>query len=194
MEHKTLNIAIKACKMVIACLLLLATAALDSTAKPHYLLLNSHPSITLKTYSLKRKDTPSFTLEDKNGKKVRLSELKGKVVFINFWAPWCAPCREEMPGLDKLYSHFKGDKNIEFITVDLDHNFKKSLAFMSKSRFMLPVYVAVTEIPADFIGEAIPTTVILDRSGKIVFRQEGGVDYYNEHFIKYLEHLFFSKK
>jgi hypothetical protein len=69
MEHKTLNIAIKACKMVIACLLLLATAALDSTAKPHYLLLNSHPSITLKTYSLKRKDTPSFTLEDKNGKK-----------------------------------------------------------------------------------------------------------------------------
>jgi thiol-disulfide isomerase/thioredoxin len=193
MDRQTSNTKMKACSMVICCFFLIATAEY-STAKPNYLPKNSHPAAAFKTHSSMRKDTPSFTLEDKNGKKIKLTDLKGKVVFINFWAPWCAPCREEMPGLDKLYRHFKEAKNVEFITVDMDHNFKKSLPFMSSNRFMLPVYVADTEIPADFIGEAIPTTVILDQSGKIVFRQEGGMDYYNERFIKYIESLSISKK
>ncbi|WP_436536606.1 TlpA family protein disulfide reductase, partial [Klebsiella pneumoniae] len=79
-----------------------------------------------------------------------------------------------MPGLDKLYRRLKSDPNLVFVTVDMDRNPKKSLAFMSSNRLTLPVYVAASQIPADFIGDAIPTTVILDQSGKIVFKQEGG--------------------
>jgi thiol-disulfide isomerase/thioredoxin len=188
MSHQTSTTKMKACKIVAIGLFLIITAALNGSASPFYLGINNL-SVSAFKNSFVDKGTPSFTLEDKNGKRIKLTDLKGKTLLINFWAPWCAPCREEMPGLDKLYRHFKDDTNVIFITVDMDHNLKKSLAFMSSNQLMLPVYVAETQIPSDFIGDAIPATVIVDQSGKIVFKQEGGLDFNDEHFIKYLKIL-----
>ncbi len=172
-----------------ATLFLLSAAALNSSAEAYYLNTNKVLISTFNTYSSIVSDTPSLTLEDKNGKKLKLTDLKGKIVVINFWAPWCAPCREEMPGLDKLYRRLKSDQNLVFVTVDMDHDFKKSLPFMKEKGFLLPVYAAATTIPGEFMGDAIPTTVILDKSGKIVLRQEGAMEFYTESFIKYLENL-----
>jgi thiol-disulfide isomerase/thioredoxin len=61
---------------------------------------------------------PNFDLETLSGEKVKLSDLRGKKVLVNFWATWCGPCREEMPDLEKFYQEFKGE-NIEVIAVNL---------------------------------------------------------------------------
>ena len=106
-----------------------------------------------------------------------LNDLKGKVVFINFWATWCPPCIEEMPSINELKTKFAGNEDIVFLMVDVDGKYKKAQTFMNKRKFNLPVYVPHSEIPKEFLGGAIPTTVILDKKGAIAIRLEGGRDY-----------------
>lgn len=118
-----------------------------------------------------------LSFKDKNGNIVSLSSLKGKVVFINFWATWCPPCIHEMPSIDQLKKTFNGDDNIEFLMVDVDNKIEQSTAFMTENEYDLPVYTPASNIPTDFLDGAIPTTVILDKSGAMVSRMEGGRDY-----------------
>ena len=118
-----------------------------------------------------------ITFQDGNGKIVALNDLKGKVVFINFWATWCPPCIEEMPSINELKTKFAGNEDIVFLMVDVDGKYKKAQTFMNKRKFNLPVYVPHSEIPKEFLGGAIPTTVILDKKGAIAIRLEGGRDY-----------------
>lgn len=129
----------------------------------------------------------SFT--DENGKTVTLSSLKGKVVFINFWATWCPPCREEMPTINTLRQKFKDNDQIVFLMVDVDGKMKKSKAFMEKNKYDLPVYAPKSSIPPDFLGNAVPTTIILDKNGKIAGRVEGSMDYSSPEVIKSLKEL-----
>ena len=118
-----------------------------------------------------------ITFQDGNGKIVALNDLKGKVVFINFWATWCPPCIEEMPSINELKTKFAGNEDIVFLMVDVDGKYKKAQTSMNKRKFNLPVYVPHSEIPKEFLGGAIPTTVILDKKGAIAIRLEGGRDY-----------------
>ena len=118
-----------------------------------------------------------ITFQDGNGKIVALNDLKGKVVFINFWATWCPPCIEEMPSINELKTKFAGNEDIVFLMVDVDGKYKKAQTFMNKRKFNLPVYVPHSEIPKEFLGGAIPTTAILDKKGDIAIRLEGGRDY-----------------
>src|SRR5690606_29413117 len=105
------------------------------------------------------------TFMDEDGKKVSLESLKGKVVFINFWATWCPPCIHEMPSINKLKQSFDADDEIIFLMVDVDGKLDKSTAFMEKNEYDLTVYAPESQIPSDFLGRAIPTTVILDKTG-----------------------------
>ncbi|HUI32579.1 MAG TPA: TlpA disulfide reductase family protein [Dysgonamonadaceae bacterium] len=118
-----------------------------------------------------------ITFQDGNGKTIALNDLKGKVVFINFWATWCPPCIAEMPSINELKAKFNGNENIVFLMVDVDGKHKKAQAFMDKRKFDLPVYVPHSEIPKEYLGGAIPTTIILDKKGAIAARIEGGRDY-----------------
>lgn len=118
-----------------------------------------------------------ITFQDGNGKTIALNDLKGKVVFINFWATWCPPCITEMPSINELKAKFNGNENIVFLMVDVDGKHKKAQAFMDKRKFDLPVYVPHSEIPKEYLGGAIPTTIILDKNGAIAARIEGGRDY-----------------
>jgi thiol-disulfide isomerase/thioredoxin len=133
--------------------------------------------------------SPELTLEDENGHALTLSSLKGKVVFINFWATWCPPCIAEMPGINSLAEKLKSNKDVQFVTVDVDHNFKKSRSFLQKHHLTLPLYQATVPIPPEMLGEAIPTTIIIDKTGKMVFRLEGGADYGNSKVEAYLTKL-----
>ena len=117
-----------------------------------------------------------FAFLDGNGKSVTLNDLKGKVVFINFWATWCPPCLQEMPSIHKLKQTFKGE-DIVFLLVDVDNQYEQANAFMKKNNYDLPVYVANGPIPSEFVGRGIPTTVVLDRSGTMLAKIEGGRDY-----------------
>ena len=129
---------------------------------------------------------------DTAGNLINLSEQKGKVLFINFWAVWCPPCIAEMPSINTLYNKFKDDRNVVFLMVDVDGKPEKSLKFMQKRGFSLPVHVPASAIPENIFSGSIPTTLIVDKKGNIVFHHSGGADYSNPKLIKYLEEL--SKK
>lgn len=130
-----------------------------------------------------------ISFNDESGKIVSLSALKGKVVFINFWATWCPPCIHEMPSINDLKKSFKGNDHIVFLMVDVDNKIEQSTAFMRENNYDLPVYTPASDIPSEFLGGAIPTTVILDKKGEMVARLEGGRDYADPQIINALNEL-----
>ncbi|MCH5684659.1 TlpA family protein disulfide reductase [Niabella sp. W65] len=141
------------------------------------------------TTSLPEQTSNDVLFKDKDGKTVSLKSLKGKVVFINFWATWCPPCIHEMPSINKLKQSFKGKNDIVFLMVDVDNKIEKSTAFMQKNKYDLPVYVPAGDIPPDYLGGSIPTTIILDKSGNMIARIEGGRDYTSPEIVKALNEL-----
>lgn len=112
-----------------------------------------------------------------DGKIVSLNDLKGKTVFINFWATWCSPCIAEMPSINRLHQKLSKQKEVVFLMVDVDGNLSKSMAFMKNNQYDLPVYIPNSTIPPTLLGRGIPVTVIFSPDGKMAFRQEGGGDY-----------------
>ncbi|BAV09426.1 Thiol-disulfide isomerase or thioredoxin [Filimonas lacunae] len=126
---------------------------------------------------------------DGSGNSVSLSSLKGKVVFINFWATWCPPCRAEMPSINTLYNKFKDSSNMVFIMVDVDGKYEQSNRFVKQNNYNFPLYVPASAIPSSFLGNAIPTTVVLNKKGKIAMRHEGGADYGSAKSEKFIQSL-----
>ncbi len=133
----------------------------------------------------------SFTGQD--GQTTAVSALKGKVVFINFWATWCPPCIKELPSINKLRHGFKDNDNVVFLMVDVDGKMEESSAFMKNNNYDLPVFIPAGNIPPDYLGDAIPTTVILDKKGSIAARLEGGRDYTDPEIVKALNELVASE-
>lgn len=126
---------------------------------------------------------------DEHRNEISLSDLKGKVVFINFWATWCPPCIREMPTIEKLKAQYTAKDPIVFLFVDVDNELDKSVAWMKKNQFNLPVFVAKTVIPNNFLASAIPATVILDKKGEIAAHIEGSRDYTSPEFKKAIDEL-----
>lgn len=135
------------------------------------------PDLTQHVTSQATINMPDLILESRDREIINLKDQKGKVVFMNFWATWCPPCIAEMPSINDLAVQLKDNKNIQFITVDADQNFSKSIPFMRKHHFVLPLYKAKGEIPFGLFGKVIPTTLIFDKKGKRVFYHEGAADY-----------------
>ncbi len=131
----------------------------------------------------------NIAFADSKGNKLSLGDLKGKVVFINFWATWCPPCIAEMPSINNLYKRYRDKSKITFIMVDVDANFQKSKSFMDKNNYDLPLYIPASQIPSNFLSGAIPTTVILDKSGKMVGRIEGSREYDSQEVYDALDSL-----
>lgn len=132
-------------------------------------------------------DEVAFLTAD--GQRLPLSSLKGRVVFLNFWATWCPPCIAEMPSIQKLYTSLKGNDKVVFLLVDVDGDFRKSQRFMERKKLSLPLYAPAGPLPESLLGQSIPTTVFLDKKGKIVFRHEGGADYSQPDVAAFLEKL-----
>lgn len=130
-----------------------------------------------------------ITFQDGNGNVVALNDLKGKVVFINFWATWCPPCIAELPSIDKLYQQFKDNDAIVFAMVDVDGQYEKSKQFMQNKNLDLPVHKAIGKIPADWLGNAIPTTLIIDKQGRIAAKHEGMADYSRPEVVAFINEL-----
>ncbi|MCF3111228.1 TlpA family protein disulfide reductase [Niabella sp. CC-SYL272] len=115
--------------------------------------------------------------------------LKGKVVFINFWATWCPPCIAEMPAIDELYTTFKNNPNMVFLLVDADQDLPKAADFIKKKQFNLPVASFRGTVPTSWYSGTLPTTVVLDKMGNIVYHHEGAADFSNKKFRAFLETL-----
>jgi peroxiredoxin len=130
-----------------------------------------------------------FTLPLLDGTNRKLSDLKGKVVFLNFWATWCPPCRQEMPSMETLYQKFKG-QGLEIFAVDCMEEAGDVSAFMRRNKLNFPAALDVSgRVNGQYGVEAIPTTYILDRSGKIIIRVVGSLDWNNPKIIAAFETL-----
>jgi peroxiredoxin len=124
------------------------------------------------------KDAPDFSLKDLNGKKVEMRQFKGKVILLNFWATWCAPCKEEMSSLEVLHQKFK-EKNFVLLTISVDYGGLKSVReFMDKHRYSFPVLFDPKSEALDlFSVKGIPTTFIIDKKGRMIGRAMGPRDW-----------------
>ncbi len=131
----------------------------------------------------------SVFFQDGEGNRIDAANLQGKVVFINFWATWCPPCIAEMPSINKLYDAFRDHEDIVFILADVDNKYEQSVKFMEDKNLTLPVHVPAGEIPGDWLGGAIPTTVILDKTGAIAARHEGMADYGRQEVVDFIQSL-----
>jgi len=110
-----------------------------------------------------------FELADLSGKKVRLSDFKGKVVILDFWATWCGPCRAEIPEFVKLQSKYK-DKGLAIVGLSLDSDGESVVAPFARKHDINYTMLLANDGTARLYGgvNAIPTTFILDRQGRIV--------------------------
>jgi peroxiredoxin len=111
---------------------------------------------------------PDFALEDLNGRVYRLTNFKGRIVLLNFFATWCRPCRQEIPHLLKLREKF-GDQGLEIVGVSLDHQGDEVLRpFIHHYGITYPVLLATREVVLDYGGiQGIPTTFVIDHDGTI---------------------------
>ncbi|HUN56546.1 MAG TPA: TlpA disulfide reductase family protein [Candidatus Binataceae bacterium] len=136
-----------------------------------------------------------FKLPLLDGQTVSLSSLRGKVVFLNVWATWCPPCREEMPSIEALYEKFKDDKNFVVLAVSQDSDGRAPVAsYVEKHGLKFDVLLD----PENEVGEAydvsgIPETFIIDQRGRIVAHHVGPYDWANPEIHDALEELIKSK-
>ncbi len=112
---------------------------------------------------------PAFTLKDLNGNDLTLSDYRGKVVFVNFWATWCPPCRAEIPSFIELVDKY-GKDGFEVIGIGVDpRDFSKVPGFVEQYNINYPVVYATGEVVTAYGGiESIPTTFVVDRNGRVV--------------------------
>ena len=111
---------------------------------------------------------PQFELKDLDGRSVRLSDFRGKVVLINFWAPWCPPCRAEMPDLVKLQRDHRKD-GLQIIGVTYPPEKKSRVRRFARSlKVNYPIILGTREIKDRFSSEeTLPLTIVINRNGKV---------------------------
>jgi DsbE subfamily thiol:disulfide oxidoreductase len=122
---------------------------------------------------------PDFTLTNPAGKKVSLKDYRGKVVFLNFWASWCDPCRGEMPEMDKLYREFKA-KGFEILAVNVKDKQEDALKMLKALKITYPIALDPQgEIGLLYGAWAMPSTYLIDRKGVVLARMWGPADWYS---------------
>lgn len=124
--------------------------------------------------------------KDFEGNIIDLQDYRGKTVFINLWASWCGPCRAEMPHISELYKSVKDTPDLEFLMIGLDRDFEKSKAFMEGKSWTFPTAHASFGINKSLESESIPTTLVVNKEGKIVFYQQGMSNFNTEEFRNFL--------
>jgi thiol-disulfide isomerase/thioredoxin len=126
---------------------------------------------------------------DTSGTDLTSASLSGKIVFINFWATWCPPCRAEMPSLNKLYKEFENDKDIVFLFVSEDEEPAKALQYLRSHQYKLPLYTASGGAPGTYYSGTLPTTLVFNKDGKLIHKKEGMANYNTTTFISTLRAL-----
>ena len=131
----------------------------------------------------------NFTLDALNGEKITLSSMKGYVVLLSFWAPWCPPCRQEMPSMQKLYETI-GNEQFEILAIAVKMNRAPVQKFINENKYSFPVLMDEDgRVARKYRVTAIPTNIIIDKSGAIVFREGGAKKWDSAASIKMIKDL-----
>lgn len=136
-----------------------------------------------------RVEAPAFTLTGMDGKKASLKDYRGKVVLLNFWASWCAPCREEMPALEKLWSDYK-DRDFVIIAIAADRRPEVARNLIDKLAISFPaLFDTEGEVRKRYEVAALPTTYLIGKDGKISGRVIGAAQWDGDSSRKLIEKL-----
>jgi|TARA_B110000238_G_scaffold130556_1_gene140935 thiol-disulfide isomerase/thioredoxin len=131
----------------------------------------------------------SVIFKDKNQKEINLADYKGKLVVLNFWATWCAPCREEMPSLDKLQSDNRLENLMVFpINIGQEDLSKSEIFFKELNIQNLDIYFDSTvTLAKKFTLRGVPTTILFDKKGQEFARILGAINFNDEELINWLK-------
>lgn len=154
----------------------------------------SMPSNTMpQSGNLEGQAAPLFTLKRMDGKVVKLSDYHGKIVFLNFWATWCEPCKEEMPSMQRLYQKMQG-KPFEILAVSLDQGGKPAIdAFLKQTQ--LPLTFQILHDPEQATSKklyrttGVPESFIIGKDGKVIKHVIGSYEWDNAQITDYFEGL-----
>ncbi|MDR0656022.1 MAG: TlpA family protein disulfide reductase [Treponema sp.] len=124
-----------------------------------------------------RTRVPGFGAPLSGGGNISLKGLEGKVVFLNFWATWCGPCRQEMPSMENLYRRYRS-RGLEILAVNVQENEKDVAAFMKRYKLSFPAAMDKSgEISGEYGIYAFPTSLILDRDGAALALVVGSISW-----------------
>jgi peroxiredoxin len=112
-----------------------------------------------------KEQAPDFTLKSKENGNIKLSEQRGNIVLVNFWASWCGPCRDELPEMEALYQEYQ-DLGFEILAINVDDEASKADVLLDDIEVSFPVlYDTLGDVSKLYDVNAMPTTVMIDRDG-----------------------------
>ena len=145
--------------------------------------INAHAGQTLSGKA------PDFTLKSRSGKNIKLSELRGQVVMIKFWASWCGPCRQEMPLLEGLYNKYKA-LGFTLLGVNVEQDSSKAKAYLRDISVSFPVlYDVKNTVSKAYNISAMPSTIMVDRDGNLRFLHQGYKPGYEKEYESQIKSL-----
>lgn len=123
-----------------------------------------------------------------NTTDANLKDFKGKkLLFLNFWGTWCAPCRKEWPSVEKLYS-LRKDK-VDFVLIAMQDKEEDVRKFLAENHYTGPVYIAQSPISDNLLPKAFPTTFLLDKNGRILQKEDATKDWSSESVLQFIDHV-----
>lgn len=153
------------------------------------LLITVFAATSLASSGLEGQAAPDFALKSSTGENLRLSEYRGNVVMINFWATWCGPCRQEMPLLDELYARYER-VGFSLLGVNIDDDSRRAMQMIEDLGISFPVlFDARKEVSKLYEVEAMPVTVLVDREGYIRYVHHGYKPGYEDKYLDQIRSL-----
>jgi thiol-disulfide isomerase/thioredoxin len=139
-----------------------------------------------------QKKAPNFTLKSVEGKTVKLSDYKGKVVIIDFWATWCPPCRRGIPDLISIQKEYKKNVVVIGISLDAEKTINDIPGFIKENGINYPIVYGDDKVVTDYGGiRSIPTSFVIDKQGNVADMHVGLVE--KDVFVKKIDELLKKK-
>ncbi len=153
------------------------------------LVVTVFAATSLASSGLEGQTAPDFALKSSTGENLRLSEYRGDVVMINFWATWCGPCRQEMPLLDELYTRYER-VGFNLLGVNIDDDSRRAMQMIDELGVNFPVlFDAHKEVSKLYEVDAMPVTVLVDREGNIRHVHHGYKPGYEDKYLDQIRSL-----
>lgn len=154
-----------------------------------WLMVTVFAATSLAATSMEGQLAPDFALKSSTGENLRLSEYRGDVVMINFWATWCGPCRQEMPLLEELYARYKR-VGFNLLGVNIDDDANKAMQMIDELGVNFPIlFDSRKEVSKLYNVETMPVTVLVDREGRVRYVHLGYKPGYENKYLDQIRSL-----
>lgn len=130
-----------------------------------------------------------FTLQDLEERQISLSDYRGKVVFLDFWATWCPPCRMSIPEVEKLYEKYKDNENFVILGINLQEDKDTILKFLKNQKINYTVLLSDKKVVSNYKIRSIPAFFIIDQNGEIYNKYVGYAPGMEENWKKDIEKI-----